>query len=156
MNCAVRFDNCFLTDILALLPCAMFPRQVKGTRKMQFTIHTVQFILSLNKHKHNKTNKQNCSNLLDHGAEEGDELVGYKVLALVVGLHGVVEEDVRLPLVVVGVVHVQAGARKTPGDQEIVFAKLYCTQVIRHKMRQSGNLWKNIYFTSIIDEVISI
>ena len=115
MNYTVRFGNC-CTDTLALLPCAMLPRQAKGTRKIQFTKPKVKFILSLSKHKHNKTNKQNCSNLLDHGAEECDELVGYKVLALVVGLHGVVEEDVRLPLVVVGVVHVEARSREPSED----------------------------------------
>ena len=57
---------------------------------------------------------------MDHGAEECDELVGDEVFALIIRLHGVVEEDVRLPLVVVGVVHVQAGTRETPGNKAMV------------------------------------
>ena len=56
------------------------------------------------------------TNLLDRCAEERDELVGDEVLALVVGLHGVVEEDVRLPLVVVGVVDVEARSREPSED----------------------------------------
>ena len=33
MNGTMRFGNCCLTDVPALLPCAMLPRQARGTHK---------------------------------------------------------------------------------------------------------------------------